>query len=319
MYKFTSLVIIGLLLVSCGNTPVAEKPLSYSPNTIQEATLFAPGVISTENNSEFEIMFTPDGERAYFCRRAPEKKQKIYETTFVNGDWTTPRVCDFSVDRDETASITPDGNLFFFGSERPIPDRPNQGAFDMNIWMMKKTGDRWGTPVPLPAPINEVQVEGEQWPSSNNNFLSAVDNETFYYTTMVRGSKAIKLYQTQYRDGTFSEPEEIKGLFEDEKYWIYSPVVSPDGKYLFFNSFAVPGGAGGEDIYVAQKTAEGWSKAQSIGPKINSKNEEGAPRFSRDGKYFFFSRSENLGNDEYGEWSLYFIETAFLELENLFD
>ncbi|MEM9822543.1 MAG: hypothetical protein AAF985_15790, partial [Bacteroidota bacterium] len=161
-------------------------------------------------------------------------------------------------------------------------------------------------------------VEGEEWPSSNNNFFSAIDNKTFYYTTMQRGNKSIKLYETQYLNGTFTNPVEIKGLFTDEKYWIYSPVVSPDGKYLIFNSFGAPGGSGGEDLFVAQKTEYGWSQAKPLGNKVNSKNEEGSPRFSRDGRYFFFSRAENLGNDEYSEWSIFFIETAFLELDQLF-
>jgi len=78
------------------------------------------------------------------------------------------------------------------------------------------------------------------------------------------------------------------------------------------------GGTGGEDIFVSIKKENGWSEAKPIGSKVNSKNEESSPRFSRDGKYFFFSRAENLGNDEYGEWSIYFIETEYLDLDKLF-
>lgn len=263
-------------------------------------------------------MFSPDGLKAYFSRRAPQEKQKIYETAWVDGTWSTPTVCVFSTDRDEAPSITPDGKLFFFGSERPVPNKPNKGNFDMNIWMMKKGEDEWSEPEPLPFPINDVQVEGEQWPSSNNNFLFPIDNETFYYSTMVRGTTTIQLFRTEYKNGAFTTPVEITGLFEDAKYWIYSPVVSPDGQYLVFNSYGAPGGTGGEDIFVAQKTANGWSRARPIGVKINSTDEESGPRFSRDGKYFFFTRAKNLGNYEYGEWGIFYIETEFLELEKLF-
>ncbi|MEM6879639.1 MAG: hypothetical protein AAF544_13815, partial [Bacteroidota bacterium] len=107
------------------------------------------------------------------------------------------------------------------------------------------------------------------------------------------------------------------GLFDEEKYWIYSPVVSPDGDYLFFNSFGAPGGSGGEDIFVSKRLDDGWSKAQPIGPKVNSIHEESGPRLSRDGKYFFFSRADNLGDYEYGEWSIYFIETDALGLDEM--
>ena len=313
--------IIGLTIIMLWGCTTGEKsnPVLYATERISEAIPFAPGVISTEENSEFQIMFSPDGRKAYFSRRAPEEKQKIYETEFKRGQWSTPKVSEFSTDRDETPSITPNGELFFFGSERPIPNKPNRGNFDMNIWMMKKINGGWSEPEPLSYPINDVQIEGEEWPSSNTNFLSAIDNETFYFSTMMRGSNAIKLYQTKYVNAHFTDPIEIKGIFDDEKYWVYSPVVSPDGNYLVFNSYGAPGGLGGEDLFVCKRTKTGWSKAKPIGRKINTKNEESAPRFSRDGKYFFFTRAENLGNFEFGEWDIFYIETAYLKLENLFE
>ncbi len=320
-YKYMNWIAVTLLLLLFWGCQSTQKPntIQYSKDKVMEAIPFAKGVISTDEHSEFEIMFSPDGYTAYFSRRAPEEKQKIYTTEFVNGQWNEPIICEFSTDRDEAPAITPDGKLFFFGSERPIPGKPNKGNFDMNIWMMRKVGDQWSAPEPLPSPINEVQVEGEEWPSSNNNFLSPIDNETFYYSTMVRGTSSIALYEVSYREGAFSAPVQINGIFNDEKYWIYSPVVSPDGKYLVFNSYGVPGGAGGEDIFVSKRLDNGWSQARPIGDKINSTDEESGPRFSRDGKYFFFTRAKNLGNYEYGEWDIFYIETEFLELEKLFE
>ncbi len=309
-------IIISICLLSCSEK---SHSVEYSKESVKVAVPFARGIISTENNSEFSLMFTPDGRKVYFSRRAPQEKQKIYESEFQNGTWTAPSLSEFSTDRDEAPSITPNGELFFFGSERPIPNKPNKGNFDMNIWMMKNTNSGWTEPEPLPFPINEVQIEDEEWPSSNNNFLFAIDNETFYFTTMVRGEKAVKLYQTNYKNGEFSAPVEIKGLFDDEKYWVYSAVVSPDGKYLVFNSYGAPGGAGGEDIFVSKRIGTGWTKAKPMGIKINSTDEESGPRFSRDGKYFFFTRAKNLGNYEYGEWDIFYIETEFLQLEKLFD
>ncbi|MCA6073772.1 TolB family protein [Fulvivirga sedimenti] len=305
-----------LLFAGCGPAETSND-LVYADKVIRQPEPFAPGIISTEGNSEFSIMFSADGLKAWFARRAPEQKQKIYVTEFVNGAWKEPVIEEFSTDRDEAPSITPDDQLFFFGSERPIPGKPNLGNFDMNIWMMVKTAEGWSDPEPLPFPINDVQEEGEEWPSSNNNFFFALDNETFLYTTMVRGTSAVKLYQVSYRNGLFSEPVEITGLFDDEKYWVYSAVVSPDGKYLVFNSYGAPGGAGGEDLWVSRRNGEGWSKARPISV-VNSENEESGPRFSRDGKYFFFNRAENLGNYEYREWDIYFIETRYLNLEQIF-
>lgn len=243
----------------------------------------------------------------------------IYVSDFKDGTWSSPRLADFSTDRDETAHITPNGQFLFFGSERPVPGKPNKGNFDMNIWMMEKTEKGWGEPKPLPEPINAVQIENEEWPSSNNNFLFTNDDETFYFTSMKRGTKSIKLYRTTFDGRDFSQPKAIDGIFEDEKYWVYSAVISPDGQYLVFNSYDAPGGTGGEDIFVSKKTENGWGMARPIGELVNTKDEESSPRFSRDGKYFFFSRAENLGNYEYGEWNIFFVETEYLHLDKLFE
>jgi Tol biopolymer transport system component len=310
------IVIFGFL--SCESEQKVPE-VNYSKDVVSEPIPFAQGVISTEDNSEFELTFSTDGLKTYFSRRAPEQKQVIYQSDFINGKWTTPKLANFSTDRDETPLITPNGKFMYFGSERPIPNKPNKGNFDMNIWKMEKTENGWSEPKPLPEPINEVQEEGEEWPSSNNNFLFTNDNETFYYTTMVRGTESIKLYETNFDGKDFSEPKVIDGLFDDEKYVVYSAVISPNGKYLVFNSFGVPSGAGGEDIFVSTKTENGWTKANPIGPLVNTKDEESSPRFSRDGKYFFFSQAENLGNYEYGEWSIYFLETEYLGLDKLFE
>lgn len=303
------------IFLSCTSLRNAPK-IRYSETTLKSPIPFAKGIISTNENSEFDLTFSIDGMKIYFSRRKPNEKQMIYESSFINGTWSTPKLASFSNSRDETAYISPNGKFLFFGSERPIPNKPNKGNFDMNIWMMEKTKQGWSEPKPLPEPINQVQIEKEEWPSSNNNFFFTNDNKTFYFTTMKRGTKSIKLYKTKFNGKKFSEPKPIEGIWDDEKYWIYSAVISPNGKYLVFNSFDAPGGKGGEDIFICTKTKNGWSKAKSIGDLINTKDEESSPRFSRDGKYFFFSRAENKGNYEYGEWSIFYIETQYLNLES---
>jgi Tol biopolymer transport system component len=306
------------VLSGCDND-LKTPAIQYSKETVSIPKLFAEGIISTENNSEFELTFSADGLRIYFSRRAPKGKQMIYTSDFVNETWTTPKLAKFSNDRDETPMITPNGEFLFFGSEREIPNKPNKGNFDMNIWIMKKTDDGWSEAKPLSEPINAVQIEKEEWPSSNNNFLFTNNNEDFYFTTMRRGTSAIKLYKTKFNGTIFTEPKEVTGIWEDEKLWIYSAVISPDGKYLVFNSFNATGGSGGEDIFVSKKNKNGWSLAKPIGDIINTRNEESSPRFSRDGKYFFFSRAENLGNYEYGEWNILYVETEYLNLDKIFE
>ena len=72
-------------------------------------------------------------------------------------------------------------------------------------------------------------------------------------------------------------------------------------------------------IFLQQKkTATGWTKAKSIGNLINTKAEESSPRFSRDGKYFFFGRESRTNPEKDGIWSIYYIETKALKITELF-
>ncbi|MBT8281700.1 MAG: PD40 domain-containing protein [Muriicola sp.] len=313
---FTILAVL-FLLSSCSEKK--KEVLSYADHPVKNPELFAPGIISTDENNEFDLCFTPDGKTVYFTRRFGEEKQKIYVAHLEEGEWTEPELAPFSTDRDETPFISPDGNTLYFGSQREIPGKPNLGGFDMNVWQITKTEGGWTDPEPLPEPINKVQVEGENWPSSNNNFFFTKDGIKHYFTTMERGSKAIDVYTTEKSGSSFSRPERIEGLFENDSLWKYSASVSPDGRYLVFNSYEAPQGKGGEDLYVSKKTETGWSGAKNMGDLINTPGEESSGRFSPDGKYFFYTHADNLGNYEYSEWSIYYLETEYLNLPDLFD
>ncbi|WP_188369044.1 PD40 domain-containing protein [Muriicola marianensis] len=304
-----------LLLLGCAESE--KKRVSYSEEAVNSPQLFAPGVISTSDHNEFDLCFTPDGKTIYFTRRFPGEKQKIYTSTLAEGQWSAPVLAPFSTDRDETPFITPDGNTLYFGSQREIPGKPNLGGFDMNVWKVEKTPEGWSEPEPLPDPVNKVQIEGENWPSSVNNYFFTLDGITFYYTTMERGSAGIDVYKTTKEDKGFSLPERIEGLFENDSLWKYSASLSPDGEFMVFNVYDGPGGFGGDDLYVSKKTSSGWSGAVNMGEIVNSAGEEGSGRFSPDGRYFFFTHTDPPVDGEYEPWSIYFLETEFLNLQAL--
>ena len=307
-----------LIFLGCKNT-ADSKVLRLSDHTITKPELFAPGIISTAESDEFDISFHPNASEVYFTRREKGAKQKIFVSEFRDGAWAKPELAPFSTDRDETPFIVPDGSRLYFGSQRPIPGRENLGNFDMNIWVVDKTEQGWGEPAPLPEIINAVQEEGENWPSSNANFFFSPDGLSFYFTSMYRGDPGIELYKTRFQNGEFSQPAKISGLFDKPEIWKYNPAVTPDGQYLLFNSYGLADGYGGEDIYVSRKTKSGWSKAVNLGPLVNTAGEEGAARFSPDGRYFFFCHADNLGDEQLGPWSIFYTETSALKLSELFN
>ena len=311
--------LIVTFIISCGTKIPRISSIQNSKKTIDNPEIFAKSIISKKDINVFNFAFTNKDKTIYFTRRQGTEKQKIYFTNFENNKWTEPQIASFSTDRDEAPFITSNGKTLYFGSQRPIPNKENKEDFDVNIWKTEWKNGKWTEPKPLNDIINQVQIEKEEWPSSNQNSIFTNDKLNFYFATMVRGSKTIEMFQTKQIKGVFSQPIKIDNLFKDDKYWKSTPIISPNGKYLIFNVYAATDGKGGEDIYVSQKTENGWSFAKNIGELINTKNEEASPRFSQDGKYFFFTRENKEKNEQDGIWSIYYVETKYLQIEKLFN
>lgn len=309
-------ITIFLIIVFSASTFIFGQAI-YDEKSVLQPKLFAEGIISTEADSEFDIAFTNEGFTAYFTRRKTGEPQKIYVTNFVKGKWTTPEISSFSNARDGSPFITPNGRTLYFASTRPLPNTVSKGNYDENIWKVERTENGWSSPVPLSDKINKIQVEGEEFPSSNEGLIYSNDGVIFYFSTQRRGTKGVDIYKTELRNGDFSEPEKITGEANSETLWESSVILSPDGNYIVFNTYNSPYGFGKEDILISKKTENGWSKPVNLGNLINTKDNESSPKFSYDGKYFFFSRETVKEGEEDGIWSIYFVETAALKLETL--
>ena len=77
--------------------------------------------------------------------------------------------------------------------------------------------------------------------------------------------------------------------------------LSKDGRSLYFGSLR-PGGFGGNDIWVAQRTSvtKPWGVPENLGPVINSPFNDGQPALSDDGQWLFFNsnRPGGLGGQD---------------------
>lgn len=89
--------------------------------------------------------------------------------------------------------------------------------------------------------------------------------------------------------------------------------ISSDGQWLVFTGCNRPDGEGSCDIYISYKTADGWSPAFNLGPKINTDQWESQPCLSPDKRDLYFSsrRFGGLGGSDIyvahllpsGKWS----------------
>jgi outer membrane protein OmpA-like peptidoglycan-associated protein len=75
--------------------------------------------------------------------------------------------------------------------------------------------------------------------------------------------------------------------------------ITMDGRYAYFASNRA-GGYGGSDLYVTEKGPDGkWGLARNLGPKINSKLDEGGPYIDYGGTLLYYSSKGKKGMGGY--------------------
>lgn len=76
--------------------------------------------------------------------------------------------------------------------------------------------------------------------------------------------------------------------FNDPSFSVGHPVISPDGKEMYFVS-DMPGGFGGTDIYVSKRNLDFWGEPVNLGPKVNTPGNEMFPFIDKQGSFYFAS------------------------------
>lgn len=77
----------------------------------------------------------------------------------------------------------------------------------------------------------------------------------------------------------------------------FDPAFSPDGRWVYFFSNR-PGGFGGDDIYRAAVTGEGFGPAQHLGAEVNTAGDDWAPAPSPDGTQLMFASNKPGGKHD---------------------
>ena len=246
--------------------------LGQSP-PVDNIQLFAPDIVSGAigDDNHGGIAFMPEVNEIYW-NMWKKGKGRIWVTRLIDGRWTEPEIASFcrvEADMYDNPFITSDGQKLFFTSTRP----GSVSEEKENIWFVERNPSGWSDPQPVSPAVNAMQLHWSVSVSENGTLYfggSGSDGygaTDIYYSTLNKGvySTPVNIGEKINTEGT----EHCPFIAPDESYIIFSrfgpgggfyisyrdksgdwmepvkihqylegicPVVSPDGKYFFFNS-----------------------------------------------------------------------------------
>ena len=151
----------------------------------------------------------------------------------------------------------------------------------------------------LPYPFNQGGEQG--------GVTMSADGKTMYLAILGndRGYADCDIWRCRRRGGIWQELENAGRAINGERSWDAQPSLTPDGQYLYFASNR-SGGMGGTDIWRCRRLASGeWSRAENLGPAINTAGNEKCPFIHADGHTLYFASD---GWQGFGGYDMYFID-----------
>ena len=273
---------------------------------------FAEGIVSTEGR-ELNAVFTPDGNEFYFTVHGVDRRWTIMRMALENGRWSPPRPASFSGRwSDVDVFITADGQRLYFCSNRPLQ---GDKAKDFDIWVCERSGNGWGDPRNVGAPINS---------GFNEFYPSLATNGTFYFQSRRPGGQGLSdIWRAPLVGGRYTEAECLPPPINSEASE-GDALVAPDESSLIVSTSlpgrdlalpdtgampsvrrdaAAPTGAPAPPppppapgLFLSLRTADAtWSPLVSLGDAINSKDAGvNCQMLSPDGRYLFFTRGGDI-------------------------
>lgn len=250
---------------------LAQTPPGRTPEP------FAPGIVSTADSIEFAGSFSPDGRAYYFTSRAPGRFNRLLYTEYRDGEWTPPAQPSFAIPYGEfEPSVSWDGTQLFFASARPLPGTTGFNMTP-DIWFVTWEDSAWGEPRHFGDGMFYMTftADGAMYSFANDGDRTKgyvcrrvwrdgayVDAENLGATyaffsdarhPCIAHDESYLVFDTASRepcvggldlyvsfraaDGTWTEPVSLGGTI-NTVHDDMAPSLSPDGKYLFYSTWA---------------------------------------------------------------------------------
>lgn len=298
------------------------KNADFALNSIKNKKNLNPINLGPGVNTQYPEYFptiTVDQKTLLFTRRIPDQRVQVgeqedfYESKLSpeSNIWMTATAMPPNINtevNEGAPTFAPDGRtIIFVGC--PQMDGKTYGANrfgygSCDLFVTKKTGDKWSTPVNLPGKANTNHWETQPSLSADGKTLYFIRG-IIQYNRMGGAKKTGDIYVSYQNDkGEWSVAEKLPNNIntpENES----SCLIHPDGKTLYFASDGHIG-MGGFDIYMTQKQDNGtWSNPINVGYPINTFHNENSLLVSADGEIAFFGSDRPGG---FGKSDLYYFD-----------
>ncbi len=195
-----------------------------------------------------------------------------------------------TVSQNLTPVIGSDGNLFLAGASEDgkmlIFTGYNAGqGFDLYFASLDEDG-HWSKYQRFPEPINSVYNESSAYLTSGNML--------FFTSNRTGGIGGDDIYVTKMDPGQMWSPPKNLGKSINTPFNELAPVLSYDGKILFYCSQGHLN-MGGYDLFYSRQNGDNkWGEAINMGSPFSSPSDDKFFSFSADLKDFYTSRFDNV-------------------------
>lgn len=210
-----------------------------------------------------------------------------FSSLFAQKIEITPVEFNSSTD-DFAPAITQNGRKIYYTSDRTKNRQ--------KVYVVEKTSSGWSMPTEIEGDVNDGRENGSVTLTPDGQYMIFAA-----YKHSISSEGRTDLYSARKVKGKWTDVQNL-GPAVNSPYWDTQPSISSDGNTLFFVSDR-PGGQGGTDIWISQRTREGWTKPVNAGSAINSSHDEISPIIAPDSKTFTFASDRPGGQ---GGFDIYF-------------
>ncbi len=225
-----------------------------------------------------DIVLSPDCREASYTVEDTSSKERydrtfIYYTQLENGKWKNPKIAYFVANQGKGSMprFSPEGNTFSY-------------SYKGDFWTSEKKSSQWSLTEKMPEPVNSDKYECG---------FSFVKGDRFYFASGGRPegkSSQCDIYCAKKSNGTFGPALNLSNLNTERCVCVLA--VSPDEKYIIFTRYINKSGNDAVDLNISFHKKDGtWTVARELSSPFNSPGSNHSPRFSSDGRYFFYSQS----------------------------